>query len=34
MTREKSPPHKSNAWKYLLLMATISVVAALFLITR
>jgi hypothetical protein len=35
MPREKkSSPQKPNAWKYLLMMAAISVAAALFLMTR
>lgn len=34
MTRENSSPQKPNAWKYLLLMAAISVAAAVFLMTR
>jgi hypothetical protein len=34
MNRVNSPQQNPNAWKYLLLMAAISVAAAIFLITR
>ncbi len=34
MTSENAPPKKTNAWKYLIAMAAISVAAAVSLMTR